>query len=233
VTRDSRYTGLLPAAELLSVVAERNLAEARDQNPLTRLPGNMRVAEVIARKMDDLERRRFFVYFDFDNFKPFNDRYGLRSGDRVIQLFADILRGAFGCSECFIGHLGGDDFFAFSYAPSADGALAPVREAAARFRREAASFYSAEDRDQGWIIGRDRSEIERRMPPMTVSAAVVLVFEGAHLDPDSLSDLLASLKKEAKSSVSHIALKCIEAAGSRDAGRTSPAFSVFAPALHL
>jgi EAL domain-containing protein (putative c-di-GMP-specific phosphodiesterase class I) len=48
VTRDSRYAGLVPAGELLSLVAERELAEARDQNPLTRLPGNLRVAEVIS-----------------------------------------------------------------------------------------------------------------------------------------------------------------------------------------
>lgn len=31
-------------------------------------------------------------YFDLDNFKAFNDVYGFKNGDRVIQLFTDILR---------------------------------------------------------------------------------------------------------------------------------------------
>jgi len=158
IAKDSRYAGLVPAAELLSVVAERELAEARDQNPLTRLPGNLRVAEVIAQRMADASRGRAFVYFDFDNFKPFNDRYGFRLGDRVIQLFADILRSAFGREGRFIGHLGGDDFFAFAYEGSLEEAAAPVRETVERFRHEASSFYSPEDRERGWILGRDREE---------------------------------------------------------------------------
>jgi diguanylate cyclase (GGDEF)-like protein len=245
LTADSRYAGLVPAAELLALVAERELAEARDQNPLTRLPGNLRVAEVISQRMAEGERGRAFVYFDFDDFKPFNDRYGFRLGDRMIQLFADILRSTFGKAGCFVGHLGGDDFFAFSFAESIDGILSPVREASDRFRREASSFYSAEDRDRGWILGRDRSGIERRMPLIGVSAAVVLVERGSDLEPESLSDLLAALKKEAKGSPSHCA-HMVESAGaaggaggggalprraaSTESGR-GPAFAVFAPAL--
>lgn len=51
------------------------------------------------------------VYFDFDNFKPFNDYYGFRKGDRAITLFADILKSSVGFEECLVGHVGGDDFF--------------------------------------------------------------------------------------------------------------------------
>jgi diguanylate cyclase (GGDEF)-like protein len=237
LTRDSRYAGLLPAAELLTLVAERELSEARDQNPLTRLPGNLRVAEVIAQRMAETAGGRAFTYFDFDDFKPFNDRYGFRLGDRVIQLFADILRSVFKRASAFVGHLGGDDFFAFSSAATVEEALAPVVEAAERFRHEAASFYSAEDRDRGWILGRDRSGEERRMPLIGVSAAVAFAREGSCLDAEALSDLFAALKKEAKLASSHTACRVIEASGfERDRGPGSnsipgPAFAVFAPAL--
>jgi len=237
LTRDSTYAGLLPAAELLSRVAERELAEARDQNPLTRLPGNLRVAEIIAERMADLSRARAFVYFDFDDFKPFNDRYGFRLGDRVIQLFADILRSSFTRSGCFVGHLGGDDFFAFSYASSIEAAMESVCEASERFRREAVSFYTAEDRDRGWILGKDRSGAERRMNLIGVSAAVVLVAAGASIDSEPLSDLLASLKREAKLSESHNAYKIVQgtplgsAFGQGERAGQGPAFAVFAPAL--
>jgi diguanylate cyclase (GGDEF)-like protein len=230
VTKDSRYAGLVPAAELLSLVAEQELAEARDQNPLTRLPGNLRVAEVIALRMADASKGRAFVYFDFDDFKPFNDRYGFRLGDRVIQLFADILRSAFGREGRFVGHLGGDDFFAFAYAASLDAAMAPVREAVDRFRREASSFYTAEDRERGWIPGRDRFDVERRMPLIGASAAVAFVAAGSSLEAEALSDLLAALKKEAKSSESHTASRVVETAAAQYGG-SGPAFTVFMPSL--
>jgi diguanylate cyclase (GGDEF)-like protein len=237
LTRDSRYEGLLPAAELLSLIAERDLTEARDQNPLTRLPGNLRVAEVISQRMAETSCGRVFTYFDFDDFKPFNDRYGFRLGDRVIQLFADILRSTFNRPSSFVGHLGGDDFFAFDHAASIAEALGPVTEASDRFRHEAASFYSAEDRDRGWILGRDRSGEERRMPLIGVSAALVFAGAGAGLDAESLSDLFADLKKRAKLSVSHNAYKVIEPSGGGTSGAigavrgAGPAFAVFAPAL--
>jgi len=237
LTRNSRYAGLLPATELLSLVAERELSEARDQNPLTRLPGNLRVAEVIAQRMAETAGGRAFTYFDFDDFKPFNDRYGFRLGDRVIQLFADILRSVFTRSNSFVGHLGGDDFFAFSYAGSIADALAPVTAASERFRHEAASFYSPEDRERGWILGRGRSGEERRMPLIGVSAAVVFVAEGASIDAESLSDIFASLKKEAKLSASRTAHQVLEKPVGESSEKTvpartvGPAFAVFAPAL--
>jgi len=211
LTRDSRYAGLLPAAELLSTLAERELSEARDQNPLTRLPGNLRIAEVIADASAETSRGRAFAYFDFDDFKPFNDRYGFRLGDRVIQLFADILRSTFSRPSSFVGHVGGDDFFSFGYASSLEEALAPVTEAADRFRREAASFYSAKDRERGWILGTNRDGEEKRMPLIGVSAALVFALEGSSLDPEALSDLFAGLKKEAKLSIGRVAYRMIEA----------------------
>jgi GGDEF domain-containing protein len=160
---------------------------------------------VIAQRLAEAARGRAFTYFDFDDFKPFNDRYGFRLGDRMIQLFADILRTTFIRSEAFVGHLGGDDFFSYSFAASLEDALLPVAEASARFRRDAVSFYSAEDRDRGWILGFDRSGAERRMPLIGVSAAVVFAPEGESFEPESLSDLFAELKKEAKLSESRLA----------------------------
>jgi diguanylate cyclase (GGDEF)-like protein len=261
LTSESRYIGFLPAGKLLSLMAERELSEARDQNPLTRLPGNIRVAEAIAQHMADLSRGRAFVYFDFDNFKPFNDRYGFRLGDRVIQLFAGILRASFGGAGCFVGHLGGDDFFAFVEADSLEESLCPVKEAADRFHHEAPSFYDAEDRERGYIVGRDRAGIEQRMPLIGVSAAVVFVRAGARIEAEQLSDIFALLKKEAKESPAKLASRELaegaqdcdcEAGGGSEAGNggdasetpdckaaidsgggrsLGSAFAVFAPSL--
>ncbi|HTX72660.1 MAG TPA: bifunctional diguanylate cyclase/phosphodiesterase [Rectinemataceae bacterium] len=208
LTEAGRYVGVLPAAELLSLVAERDLAEARDQNPLTRLPGNMRVDEICAQRLANPGKGVAFAYFDFDNFKPFNDRYGFRNGDRVIMLFADILRSVIRRPPGFLGHLGGDDFFVSMDCESEDD-LAPLAEASLRFSHEAASFYSAEDRERGWILGTDRGGRKRRMPLLTVSVAIVLLQPGASLDAEGLSEVLAELKKAAKTSETHRAVRVI------------------------
>ena len=187
--------------------------------------------------MSESSRGRAFTYFDFDDFKPFNDRYGFRLGDRVIQLFADILRAVFGSSTSFVGHLGGDDFFAFGYTSTLPEALGPVAEASERFRHQAASFYTAEDRERGWILGRGRSGEERRMPLIGVSAALVFAAVGASLEAEALSDVFALLKKEAKSSASHCAYRILEGTNSNSPDAPAhlksagPAFAVFAPAL--
>jgi GGDEF domain-containing protein len=170
------------------------------------------VAEAIAEAAQDSSRGRSFAYFDFDDFKPFNDRYGFRQGDRVIQLFADILRSTFARKDDFVGHLGGDDFFATYRAASGEEALAAAAAAADRFKREATSFYSPEDRERGWIVGRDRSGAERRMRLIGASIAVAFVEAGASIEEEDLSEILAELKKQAKASASRSAFLRIGAA---------------------
>ncbi|MDZ7641484.1 MAG: GGDEF domain-containing protein [Desulfurivibrio sp.] len=93
VTDNGRYQGFLNANALLKLLSDKNLEEARNQNPLTRLPGNFLINRFISDALGDLENEYIYVYFDFDNFKPFNDKYGLRQGDRAILMFADILEG--------------------------------------------------------------------------------------------------------------------------------------------
>ena len=56
---------------VLEAVAERELSDARDQNPLSRLPGNARLEEFLSERWNDPEADCLFCYFDFDNFKPF------------------------------------------------------------------------------------------------------------------------------------------------------------------
>ncbi|MBF0563186.1 MAG: EAL domain-containing protein, partial [Alphaproteobacteria bacterium] len=69
---DFAYVGVLTAASLLRVINEKNLALARDQNPLTRLPGNSSINDHIAAAFDNESAGWAFVYCDVDNFKPFN-----------------------------------------------------------------------------------------------------------------------------------------------------------------
>src|SRR5258708_6106593 len=111
VLRDMRYAGFLDSRTLLNVISERNLAAARDQNPLTRLPGNRRIYEFVSRALGEEETPYVMAYFDFDHFKPFNDKFGFRQGDRALILFAEMLVKSLVGDQYFVGHIGGDDFF--------------------------------------------------------------------------------------------------------------------------
>jgi len=224
LTEGGRYAGIIHAEALLSLVAERELVEARDQNPLTRLPGNLKIASVCAERLTSPGKGVAFAYFDLDNFKPFNDRYGFRNGDRVIMLFADILRSRFNSPHDFVGHLGGDDFFACLERDSQRAAISELTEVATRFARQVTSFYSVEDRKRGWILGADRNGEERRFDLLTVSLAVVFMEPGGDLDAEGLSDSLAVLKKEAKASALKLAVRsCTANAGQSILPRTKSA----------
>jgi len=201
LTDNGVYVGFLTASDLLKVVSDANLALARDQNPLTRLPGNTMISDFMAEAVEDDSEAYCLAHLDFDNFKPFNDRYGFRRGDRAIQMFADILRTAAGIDSFFAGHLGGDDFFAGFRIGDRSFAVAEQILAAVvgKFRDDVVALYSAEDRKRGFIVVPGRDGIVRDYPLLTVTAAVLRLPVGRPaFAPDQAAAVLADIKLEAK-----------------------------------
>lgn len=199
MVEDAVYAGFLSASSLLRVLDEKNLAIARDQNPLTRLPGNNAIIEYVSQVLGDDRAPCSLVYFDFDHFKPFNDTYGFRQGDRAITLFAEMMRKELSTGETFLGHIGGDDFFA-GFRNADPGALIDtVRALRAKFARNVESFYDPQTREQGFIRARDRHGEVREYPLLTVSAAVVHVPASPKCcNLDELTVFIAAVKKRAK-----------------------------------
>ncbi|WP_337997724.1 EAL domain-containing protein [Oleispirillum naphthae] len=208
VDSTAKYAGFLSANALLRVINDKNLTIARDQNPLSRLPGNTVIHEFLSECLGDACCEHVMVYYDFDNFKPFNDHYGFRQGDRAIQAFADVLRRLFGKPEDFIAHIGGDDFVSGRKAvDDFDALLAEVGSAVETFRDEVAAFYDDAARERGFITVADRYGTERAFPLLTVSAAVVRIrADSRQRGEDHLSPLIAGLKKLAKADPRHIAI---------------------------
>lgn len=205
IMEDMKYVGFLSAASLLKVLHEKKLALARDQNPLSSLPGNTLVYEYIQLAASNLEKGYAFAYLDFNHFKPFNDTYGFRAGDRAILLFTDLLKQEFLEPGHFIGHVGGDDFFVGFENSTVDSARERLQRLAARFRREVESFYSSEDRQRGFISTRDREGESHRFPLLDVSCALI-IWPPLHADRsvEDLSRLIADLKNRAKESTGHL-----------------------------
>ncbi len=109
ITEHGRYLGMGTGHDLMREITQMQINAARYANPLTQLPGNVPINEHIDRLLHS--GSRFWVcYCDLDHFKPFNDVYGYRKGDDVIQLTGEILSSHCDPDRDFIGHIGGDDF---------------------------------------------------------------------------------------------------------------------------
>lgn len=202
VVENGVYLGYLSAKVLLEAINERNLLSAKDQNPLTGLMGN-RAINAYINEILITPGRWVLVYFDLDNFKPFNDYYGFRSGDRVIKLLADILEKTANRlgSEAFVGHIGGDDFFlGWQLVGEFDEALAQIWNVVNKFGLDVESFYSNKDREKGFILAKDRHGEVREYPMLSVSAAMLVVDtrEERFYDEEIIGQMYAELKKHAK-----------------------------------
>ena len=110
VTAHGRYIGVGSSHDLMAKITEMQISAARYANPLTQLPGNVPINEHVDRM---LEAGNPFVaaYIDIDNFKPYNDAFGYRRGDDVIQTLARLICESTDLKLDFVGHIGGDDFF--------------------------------------------------------------------------------------------------------------------------
>jgi len=214
LTENGIYVGFLSAHSILMVLNEKNLAIARDQNPLTKLPGNTLINEFIEHALTDMEKEYIIVYFDFNYFKSFNDKYGFRRGDRVITLFSDILKKTSTSNRFFVGHIGGDDFFAGfkdTNKVNAHNIFKFIEQIILKFKQDVVALYDAEDREKGYIVSTDRDGNIKPFPLMTVSAAIISIpAKKININSEDLGFAIAYLKKQAKNSDSGISFMVLD-----------------------
>jgi len=103
------YLGVGTGHGLMREITQMQITAARYANPLTFLPGNVPIDQHIDRLLKN-QIQFCACYCDLDAFKPFNDVYGYRKGDEIIQFTAQILQQVCDPQRDFIGHIGGDDF---------------------------------------------------------------------------------------------------------------------------
>ncbi len=141
-------------------------------SPLTGLPGT-RICEEVLNDILVTGKPFSLGYLDIDNFKCFNDNYGYVKGDMVIMQVAYMLYVTikkYGTSTDFIGHIGGDDFV---FITSTDKYKAVCHNFITLFDRVIPFHYTVEDRNNGFIVARNRNNQVRKTSLMTVSIAVV------------------------------------------------------------
>ena len=207
ITKNSKYLGFLSARAIITIMNEQNLVYAREQNPLTKLPGNIAIERYLSNLPDE---NCLLCYFDLDNFKAYNDNYGFRNGDRVIMLFADILRQNLPV-EFLKAHIGGDDFFvAVEFRKKNQMRyIDDIKEVITKFAEDVKAFYTKEDTDRGYIIAKDREGSIKSFELLSVSASVVIVKSKIKRDVEKINSVLSVQKKFAKKDVGKICISTL------------------------
>lgn len=169
-----------------------------DASPLTRLPGNMAIEQVLKGKMDQGEKFAL-CYIDLDDFKAFNDRYGYAKGSDLIKMTGEVLYRAkdeYAEQQDFVGHIGGDDFVLITSPEKVEKVCQSI---IGEFDRLIPGYYLTEDRDKGFIEGTDRYGIKRRFPIMSVSIAVVSDVKRSFRSPIEIAKVATEIKDYVKS----------------------------------
>ena len=194
ITENGRYLGIGSSQSLMALITEMQIRAARYANPLTQLPGNVPINEHLDRL---LERRVNFVacYCDLDHFKPFNDCYGYRSGDQLIQIFAKLLTAHVEPRHDFIGHVGGDDFIMLMQSHDWETRCQRLLEELARACQP---LFSEEHIAQGGYYAEDRRGNQVFHPLPTLSIGALVVYPGQFHSHHEISAALSGAKKQAK-----------------------------------
>ncbi|MDP1927536.1 MAG: GGDEF domain-containing protein [Thiobacillus sp.] len=194
ITAKGRYLGLGSGFDLMREVSEMQIIAARYANPLTGLPGNVPIQEHMEHLL--INKQSFVTtYFDLDQFKPYNDVYGFRRGDDIIQLLALILRESCNAELDFIGHVGGDDFVvlfqSLDWEVRCHGMLA-------RFDRERLALFSPDHVETGGYRSEDRRGAMAFHALVSLSIGAVLINSEHYHHYQEVARAAAEAKHHAK-----------------------------------
>ncbi|WP_313087636.1 bifunctional diguanylate cyclase/phosphodiesterase [Pseudomonas sp.] len=192
ITVSGRYHGLGRVIDVLKLITEMKLQQARHANPLTLLPGNVPIQQCLARLLRQ-EREAVICYVDIDHFKPFNDLYGYAKGDEILLCLAQCLEEAVDPGCDFVGHIGGDDFMLVLHRADWQARLARLFEA---FEQRCRRFYRSEHLDEGCFVAEGRQGVTQRYPLLSLSIGAVCLHPNPGVDCDAAQ--LATLASEAK-----------------------------------
>lgn len=144
----------------------------RRVSPLTGLPGNVQIYAELKKRL--FNKEEFGVlYLDLDNFKAYNDVYGFIKGDEIIKFTArTIVRNVHKLqnNDCFVGHIGGDDFVAVVSKTDYDEICKNIIN---DFDTEILSYFTEEDRKRGYIEVANRRGILEDFPLTSISIGAV------------------------------------------------------------
>ncbi|CEL28417.1 bifunctional diguanylate cyclase/phosphodiesterase [Pseudomonas sp. A1230] len=193
ITLNGGYLGLGRVIDVLKLITELKIQQARYANPLTLLPGNVPIQQCLTRLLQQ-GRESVICYVDIDSFKPFNDIYGYGRGDEVLLCLAQCLNERVDPSRDFVGHIGGDDFLLVLGPEDWRKRLNQLLD---DFQSQCRRFYRPEHLEAGCFIAPNRQGVRQEFPLLSLSIGVV------HLHPEACAQLDAGQLAEMASQAKH------------------------------
>ncbi|WAJ36223.1 EAL and GGDEF domain-containing protein [Pseudomonas sp. GOM7] len=196
ITLQGSYRGLGRVIDVLKLITEQKLQQARHANPLTLLPGNVPIQQCLTRLLQQ-QRSAAVCYVDIDSFKPFNDLYGYAKGDEVLLCLAQCLNERVDPARDFVGHIGGDDFMLVLGSEDWRQKLSRLLD---DFQNQCRRFYREEHLQAGCFVAHNRQGQRQEYPLLSLSVGVVQLQgqDCAHLDAALLAEMASDAKRGAK-----------------------------------
>ncbi|MDD1019691.1 EAL and GGDEF domain-containing protein [Pseudomonas sp. TNT2022 ID1048] len=196
ITLNGHYLGLGRVIDVLKLITELKIQQARYANPLTLLPGNVPIQQCLTRLLQQ-GRESVICYVDIDSFKPFNDIYGYGRGDEVLLCLAQCLNDRVDPSRDFVGHIGGDDFLLVLGPEDWQRRLNQLLD---DFHSQCRRFYRSEHLEAGCFVAPNRQGVRQEFPLLSLSIGVVHLYPQACglLDSSQLAELASQAKHHAK-----------------------------------
>jgi diguanylate cyclase (GGDEF)-like protein len=196
ITQNGCYLGLGRVIDVLKLITEQKLQQARHANPLTLLPGNVPIQQCLTRLLQQ-GRTAAICYVDIDSFKPFNDLYGYARGDEVLLCLAQCLSERVDPARDFVGHIGGDDFLLVLGSADWRDRLGRLIE---DFQSQCRRFYREEHLQAGCFSAHNRQGQRQEFALLSLSIGVVCLQaeDCPNLDAAQLAELASEAKRQAK-----------------------------------
>lgn len=194
ITENGRYLGMGSVRALLRKITDAKIERAKYSNPLTQLPGNLPIDKEIDALLAN-KKSFSMAYVDLNHFKPFNDQYGYAKGDQVIVMLAELLRRFQNTQNCFIGHIGGDDFVIIFYQPNGQKQLQSLL---AEFDQQIKPYFSQSHLNAGGYTSHTRTGKPVFYPLLSLSIGLVTPCIINCQNHHHVAELAVEAKKQAK-----------------------------------
>lgn len=195
ITSKGKYLGTGSVMDLLKLITEHQIRNARHANPLTMLPGSVPANEEITLRLQ--KKQSFSVcYFDLDHFKAFNDVYGYDQGDQIILCLSDCIKSGIDNQQDLVCHIGGDDFLVIFGSQDWEFRSRSIQ---AEFAKRCLNYYDEKDRKAGGIQAKDRHGNPCFMPICTISIGAAIPDPNRCTSHHDVARLSSDAKRLSKS----------------------------------
>ncbi|MHB2018133.1 MAG: diguanylate cyclase domain-containing protein [Candidatus Xenobia bacterium] len=198
MVEEKRDPGLQRIVESLEAW-HRDRASKRDLDvhAVTGLPSRNALSAELFRRIDS--GQKFAVGLaDGTNFTPYNTRYGYERGDRLLRFLAGLIVEKVrehGNPEDFVAHLEADHFV---FVTTPEKVEAICQGIVGDFDKHIGGFYSAEERERGSILSKDRKGDVQLLPLMRMTIGVATNLHIPLIHPLQIAHICGEVREYLK-----------------------------------